>query len=134
MNCHVWKPLDDLEAPFFLYRFSDDLEDVRLIFTSGERQRYFRLKFDFIEASRFTDRRANVHLHERGVKDDWPFYTVSQSNFEAWLHQANDGILTVPGHASLTHYAFCTPFECIDILSYEPPQCEWLPTEGSTSN
>lgn len=126
MKYHQWTPLDEIKGPCLLSRYTDDWEDIRLLFFEVELQTVFRLNFGRILASRFTDRRGNIHLQEVGVKNDWSFYQVSDSDFEAWFHEANAELLKAHG-VDILHFAICTADECIDILAAEPPVCDWLP-------
>lgn len=134
MKYHIWKPLDQLKGPCQLERFADDWEGLHLILFEVESKSYLRLTFQgSSHGVRFTDRRGNIHLQERGVKDDWSFYQVANSDFEAWIHQASSGILQ-SSKENVLHFAICTLSEIIDILNSEPPTCARLPEHRNISS
>ncbi len=131
MKYHPWRPLRQIRGLCHLERYTDDCEAVRLVFSEVDFQLFFRLKFIKILASRFTVRPGIIHLQERGVRDDWSFYQVSNSDFHTWINEADGGILDA-WRVTVYHFAICTVHECIDILAMEYPVCEWLPEDWNT--
>ena len=121
----VWKPLDDINGAVVVDGVHDDFEGFRIILRMNELPfRVLRVGFDATLAYRNIDEGDHLRTWNELEKEaGWSFFTVNNSEFKRDFLDLSYGIHE---QTDIEHYAIYTLTDCLDVLSIEPPDVEWL--------
>jgi len=123
----VWRPVEDLPEQMFVEALYDDYEGFRILLR-GEKpdSKMLRVAFE--------DRLSYRNADETYLSKFWfstpketfrsNFFTVENSSYIDYFEEMSEGLH--PSNWVIIHYAIYTQRDCIDILSYVPPNIEWL--------
>lgn len=121
----VWTPVDSIPATLHCEALHDDYEGFRILLRSEDTiSPVLRVFFDAPLAYRNLDEgsliRTLARLRPRGINS---LFIVDNSTWLKWFLEESCGIYE---GRQITHYAFLTPNDCIDVLSEIEPRVEWL--------
>lgn len=102
----------------------DDYEGFRILARGQEpSSEMLRLYFGSALSYRATDESSLIFYERTDIStlNRYGFFEVTESEYLAWFHKANQGISD-----TVSHYALYLSNQCIDVISASPPEAGWL--------
>ncbi|GBC59932.1 hypothetical protein DENIS_0874 [Desulfonema ishimotonii] len=120
-----WEPIRLTHKPLYCEAVYDDYEGFRILF-KGEDKTSPMLRVSFESVLTYRNIDEGDYMHTLDLIDNesgHPFYIVNNSSLVKWFHKESYGIHE---DTIITHYAFYTSNDCIDVLSSFEPKVGWL--------
>lgn len=125
-----WSPLSDLPSRVICERIHDDYDGFRIVLSeqsdlgsSKHGSRLLEITFDPAIAYRNIDESYRLRTFSEHDDRTGSFFVVKNSKWIAWLNEESCGMYQ---DQAITHYAFFTLNECIDVLSEFEPVAVWI--------
>jgi hypothetical protein len=116
-----WNPIPELEGKrMYCEAVHDDREGFRIWFASKKPSRRLIVRFEHVLFYANSDEGKRLALVENDAELQFPhvFWKVENSALLAEFHRQSSGTLE---SLDLTHYAFLSSTDCIDVLAVDDP-------------
>jgi len=128
-----WEPLDNIPRQLLCEGLIDDSEGLKVFLKGMDSSApIFRITFGSYLAYRNMDEGSKIRTWNRTTgREICPLYIVSHSLWLDWFHEESSGIYN---DMTVMHYAIFTECDCIDVLTLDEPEAEWLDASSDELN